>query len=283
MTTKIVNRLKGLGFTQYTSDNDKNIFKGFGRQSKSFVMNTKGDKIVGINVNNSQLKHVPKYISESVDLTVLYLNNNHIKDINFLNNLPKLRHVGLKNNGLKDDCGIDNLKLPKLRCLLVNKNEFTKISTDVINNNELKYLNYSDNNIEVIPESVEVSNIRYLYVSGNKIKSLKNVPFNAYKISARNNAISNESMGINLKNECPNMKQLYLSENELTDAFDVPENLSKLSIRKNNYDDCKRQLEVVEKFKEIKTTLGDLISNSLYYTNEMSKMFADLDNCDIVV
>lgn len=128
-----------------------------------------------------QLKEVPKFVWELINLNFLFLQDKQLNEIpEFLGKLSNLFCLYLCNNELSQvPESIGNLS--KLELLDLSNNKLTAIPESIGNLSKLERLNLSNNNLVIIPESISnLTKLKKLDLSNNQISEIpdciRNIP-----------------------------------------------------------------------------------------------------------
>ena len=145
-----------------------------------------------LNLQGIALKTIPKEILKlNKSLNVLWLNNNQISILDYLNGFENLLELRLDGNAIHDLEPIADLK--KLSTLVINQNMITSLRnitklenliqlnlgsnlisevSDIKNLINLKYLNLANNHLEDLIPLIRLENLRTLNLNNNNIKFL---------------------------------------------------------------------------------------------------------------
>ncbi|MBA7476547.1 hypothetical protein ES707_11934 [subsurface metagenome] len=187
-----------------------------------------------------------------VNLTHLFLSNNEISGISFLQSLTNLTYLSLYRNEIR---GISSLQsLTNLTYLNLSDNEVSDISLleNLIN---LTRLSLSNNQISDISLLENLINLTDLYLSNNQISDISPLEnlINLTRLSLSNNQINdistlqdltdltrlslsnNQIIDISPLKKLTDLTGLYLGSNEISDIplFEDPTNLTGLSLSGN--------------------------------------------------
>ena len=126
-----------------------------------------------LNLHNNEIKEIPYSIGNLTNLEELYLSNNEIEKIpDSIGLLINIEELYLSNNKIEEiPDAIGNLT--NLQYLLLDNNKIEVIPDSIGRLTNLQYLNLDNNKIEVIPDSIgNFTNLQYLGLGGNKIKEI---------------------------------------------------------------------------------------------------------------
>ncbi|EDV19375.1 uncharacterized protein TRIADDRAFT_62194 [Trichoplax adhaerens] len=151
--------------------------------------------------NNRLYKIDPLAFINAENLKVIYINNNKLQELRFLQTIPSLEEVYLENVGLTSLSQINMTKLDKLTKLIIRNNKILKLEN----------------------ESFEgLTALQLLDLSKNMISHLSSKVFslaqNLFKISFQSNKISKV-----IDTKCPGdytrIEGINLNNNRLDDGF----------------------------------------------------------------
>ncbi|KAK6184894.1 hypothetical protein SNE40_007253 [Patella caerulea] len=197
-------------------------------------------RLIFLNLTNNLLKSLPPTpFIEATSLLYLDLSENFISELNddFCAGLQSLQNLYLKGNSFQITDITPLAKCSQLRFIDLSKNRIDDLTTHTEAHPSVTFLNLSDNDLEVISQSLfsyRYPSLRFLDISNNDIKAIHahafsglenlthlNLSWNRIKIK------SNEFYG-NL-NDLTNIETLDLGNNMLTNLDDyVFGNLTKL-------------------------------------------------------
>lgn len=270
LNTSEISNISGISSSTFDSEYKPIEIKSIEDFNKDIIINNNSDKVKNIKINGSNFSLVSLINIDFINLKILNMNSNGIKDISLLLscNLPILEKLKLENNEINNDC-IDILKkvnLPHLIKLSLFNNKITSIKVfEILTNFELKtfYIgknkfneNELNNYKEIIelPDNLEelglsenfdektnnfikkikIHNLKMLYISTNFYKSLKdikNIHFNRL-----------QSFWAPY-NKLTDMKELLFIENK--------EEITEINLRGNNI--TKIDEKVLGLFKNLKS------------------------------
>ncbi|KAI8893459.1 hypothetical protein BC833DRAFT_608295 [Globomyces pollinis-pini] len=166
-----------------------------------------------------------------INLTRLYLQNNQIQNIQGLENLVKLQFLNLRCNQIQTVQGLNGLESLEILHLdkqTLTENQSLTFEKDCFNNlNNLKSLTLTFNRIEKIDELRYVTNLETLDLSNNSIESIAELDFmlegleNLQSISVKQNPLKNLKLRqrmilIGHSLNCINDKEVTDTEREFT-------------------------------------------------------------------
>ncbi|HRE76670.1 MAG TPA: COR domain-containing protein [Flavobacterium sp.] len=207
--------------TEFKEVNKKELLLNYNETSTYLL---KEGKIIGLNIINSQIDFIDYFpdlkilvmngsienlkYSELSQLSELYLEENDISNIDFLESFTSLEILEVRHNNLSDISILSKFHN------LIKLNLWSNKISDLSPLSKLKNLNHLtlwDNNIEDISSLSNLENLSFLDLDGNKIKSLA-----ALK-------------------RLKKIKMLYISENQIEDISPLAgfSNLTSLSMRNN--------------------------------------------------
>lgn len=134
---------------------DNNFFSNLNEFNSSINSNVK-DTLTTLTISNNLLKQIPDELNELVNLQILNLSNNFIRETNTRLNMKNLKELYLNNNfihSIGDDCFRDTKQLLKLT---LDKNELAHLSNEhsLFALDQLVYLDLSYNKLTQIPTSI---------------------------------------------------------------------------------------------------------------------------------
>ncbi|RNA12695.1 TLR4 interactor with leucine rich repeats-like [Brachionus plicatilis] len=212
---------------------------------------------IKLRLSNNNLDSIKLSCLENVTRLSLYFHNNLIKHFSDQNlaSLTKLEYLGLGNNmieGIKLENlkSLKNLYLQSNRIEKIRKNSFSSLSNLQINvnafknNKNLGYLYLGSNRLKTIADLSELSVLRYLDLSNNKISRLPNYAFER-KISEANIFVT--QISINLLN---NPIETYSSKS-LCSQFSYSFGFAGITL---NIDDLQTIFTTTTTYKILQTT-----------------------------
>ncbi|KAK8789982.1 hypothetical protein WA158_006762 [Blastocystis sp. Blastoise] len=133
------------------------------------------ENLVSLNASYNRIKKMPEFIFENIKhLKALILNNNSLKEMNFIKNLVELNTLILSHNNLDDLSLEDNIwdNLMYLRKLSLSYNAFTSLSFPILSS--LHELNLSHNQLTTIDDSItKLPKLFLLDISYNDIENIE--------------------------------------------------------------------------------------------------------------
>ena len=162
--------------------------------------------ITQMNLNDLNLKVIPKEIEKIPTITNLELDNNSLSS--FSVNLPQLKILSISGNSIES---IDVSKFENLQDLNISRNKF--LSLDSLNLKNLKYIDASGNEITKLFD-LNLPNHEYLDLNSNKISTLKAETLNFPKLKYLDLSKNNLSEIPDLSN-VPELLGLHLSNNKI--------------------------------------------------------------------
>ena len=126
-----------------------------------------------LNLQNNNIKYLPKNINQLQTLVDLNLSGNTINNsFNHLKKLPHLKSLWLTNNNL--DTLPDSLfNLTKLRCLYLEQNNLTSIPNGIVNMKKLWIIHAGHNKFKTLPMAfAKMPALLLLHVNNCEIESI---------------------------------------------------------------------------------------------------------------
>ncbi|NMM63905.1 leucine-rich repeat domain-containing protein [Clostridium sp. P21] len=211
------------------------------------------------------------YQSDVEDITELYMENNHIKDLSGIENLTNLKQLNLCGNEINDISKLKNLvnlqsidlshnevsdisslkNLTNLKKLSLGNNKISNVSelSKLVNLQELNlgYISYygfempdpqaNYNEISDISALTNLTNLQTLNLGYSKIKNISGLKglSNLQTLNLSSNQISNISSLVNELKVLTNLRELNLSTNEINDIGELNKltNLKTLNLNHN--------------------------------------------------
>lgn len=168
-----------------------------------------------LNLDRRKLESCPQLEGET-QLRLLNYQNNLIRTISNLNNLPHLIFLDLYNNNVER---IMNLEaVPALRVLMLGKNNITRIE-NLHSCPKLDVLDLHSNQIEKIEGLSHLLELRVLNLAGNLIKTATNLE--ALAVLTELNLRRNQITSVRNLDMLPTLQRLFLSNNRLPDLASV--------------------------------------------------------------
>ena len=162
-------------------------------------------------------------------LNALYLSNNQINNIEFLEDLTGLQYLDLSSNQIRDISTLQ--KLDGLKILDLSKNSFNDI-TYLKKLIDLQSLNLSDNRIVNHNNLVDLINLRSLYLRNNHIS---NILFLEKILHLENLYLSdNKISDISFLGKLTELRTLIMSHNKIIDSSPL-KNITNLKILNLSY------------------------------------------------
>lgn len=177
-----------------------------------------------LNLDKRQLEICP-ILEQEQKLRLLNFQNNYIRVIQNLENLPNLIFLDLYNNKITTLAG--SLSMVKgLRVLMTGKNKISAI-TNLTNLRKLDVLDLHSNDISVVEGLDTLVDLRVLNLAGNKITQIQNglsALGSLTELNLRRNKLDN----VNGLNKLPALQRVFLSHNLISSVegvqslFEVP-------------------------------------------------------------
>ncbi len=183
-----------------------------------------------LDLSYNQIKKLPAGLSALTELRRLQLSFNQITGIeeNLLGLLPKLKHLDLRNNRLRQL----SLASTSLESLDVSENRLKGVAPVQLFCPELLHLNLSSNKLGLLSfEEADFPQLQYLNLARNRIQELPMLPASLYALVVNHNRLSKLNLrGRNL----PQLQRLEIAHNPIelkVNALDALPNLSYLDVR----------------------------------------------------
>lgn len=252
--------LKELNLGAYYFDKER---KGWTRTQNSKVYNTfnglelevisKFNELQGLYISNNQIVNI-NFLEKLKNLRIINLSGNKIIDYTFLEKLEKLQTLNLSANRVENYTFLERLK--KLQVIYLSSNQIKDISfLEKLSN--LQKLNLSNNQIEDYSFLEKLTSLRTLNLSNNRIEDISFLEklTNLQSLYLHSNQIEDISVLEKLKD----LQKLDLHFNQIKDA-DILEkliNLEKLYISENEIEN----ISFLENLTRIQSL--DLSSNKI--------------------
>jgi Leucine-rich repeat (LRR) protein len=163
----------------------------------------------GFKIKNHDLELIGKLTS----LKGLYLNHNHVAQIQGLENLTSLQYLGLAENKISQIEGLDTMV--NLKQLNLDNNQITQIrGLDKLTN--LQTLGLSVNQITKIEGLDNLTNLQELWLGANQITQIEGLT-NLTNLQALN-LVYNQITKVQQLDNLTSLWKLSLGENQITDA-----------------------------------------------------------------
>lgn len=169
-----------------------------------------------LNLDRRHLESIPMLEME-LRLRLLNFQNNGIRAIQNLENLPNLIFLDLYNNKLTSlEGSVSSVK--GLRVLMAGKNRITAIS-NLSQLRKLDVLDLHSNDIHEITGLSGLTDLRVLNLAGNKIKMVANLSSlqSLTELNLRRNAIES----VNELDKLPTLQRVFLSHNKIARFLDI--------------------------------------------------------------
>eukprot|EP01039_Chlorochromonas_danica_P010588 gene10587-11734_t len=169
-----------------------------------------------LNLDRRQLDHCP-VLEQEQRLRLLNYQNNNIKLIANLENLPNLIFLDLYNNKIVTlDGPLSHVK--GLRVLMAGKNRINKIS-NLLSLKKLDVLDLHSNEIKVVEGLEGLTDLRVLNLAGNRISEVNNLDtlVSLTELNLRRNQITQ----ITSLNHLPALQRIFLSHNQIAQYQDI--------------------------------------------------------------
>jgi Leucine-rich repeat (LRR) protein len=169
-----------------------------------------------LNLDRRNLEFCP-ILEQEHRLRLLNYQNNHIKFITNLENLPNLIFLDLYNNQIVSlDGPLSSMK--GLRVLMAGKNKITQIS-NLENLKKLDVLDLHSNEIKQIEGLEQLSDLRVLNLAGNRISQVNNLSslVSLTELNLRRNHIST----IEGLEKLPSLQRVFLSHNAIEYLYNI--------------------------------------------------------------
>ncbi|ODV58858.1 leucine-rich repeat domain-containing protein [Ascoidea rubescens DSM 1968] len=185
-----------------------------------------GNFISKINMNNFNLSNL-SYLDFSsniihdisylkpLNLKILYLDNNSIKNISVLNNFKHIELLNLSTNNIDGFFISENTNLYSLKELHLNNNNLSSLNNfnKLIN---LENLSIIDNNLCNISPLQSLKKLKHLYLTSNKIEEIRKEELRNFPDLKVLNLGFNKLNYLEIeKNSLNNLRKLYLNQNQL--------------------------------------------------------------------
>ena len=290
LNTSEISNISGISSSTFDSEYKPIDIKSIEDFNKNIKINNNSDKVKLIKINGKNFSLFSLMNIDFINLKILNLNSNGIKDIYLLLscNMPILEKLKLENNEINNDC-IDLLKkvnLPHLIKLSLYNNKITSIKVfEILSNFELKtfYIgknkfnenelnNYKDSiklpdNLEELGLSenfdektnnfikkIKLHNLIMLYISANAYKSLEDL----------------KDMHFN------RLQSFWAPYNKLTDmkellSLENKEEITEINLRGNNI--TKIDEKVLDLFKNLKSLNLEDNEKMIYQNKDIIKKY----------
>lgn len=169
-----------------------------------------------LNLDRRHLESIPMLEME-LRLRLLNFQNNGIRAIQNLENLPNLIFLDLYNNKLTSlEGSVSSVK--GLRVLMAGKNRITAIS-NLSQLRKLDVLDLHSNDIHEIQGLSGLTDLRVLNLAGNKIKTVTNLSSlqSLTELNLRRNSIES----VNELDKLPTLQRVFLSHNKIARFLDI--------------------------------------------------------------
>jgi len=195
-------------------------------------------------------------LSELIQLEILNLSTNQIKDISGLKKLKRISNLNLTFNGI-DHCN-DLENMSNMLHLDVSDNYLTDLIF-VQNMEKLKSLDARSNRIQDLNPLSRLTNLESLYLSSNKISNITAIEtcLNIQRLGMHSNLLKD----ISPLEKIPKLVYLNLSHNKITNIQSLKKNtnLQELLLRNNQIDDLSPVYHIFKKSQLTKDEFEDII------------------------
>ncbi|XP_056643309.1 toll-like receptor 8 [Diorhabda sublineata] len=139
----------------------------------------KNSYIVQLDLCHSQIYIIENEAFLGLHVSILNISNNHLEDLQFLQQITTVRSIDLSNNNIKSIYLEELRNLKDLTHINLSYNKIISIPTHSFSLNNIKLIDLSNNNIKQIKNGtfVNIQNLEELYLQSNNIEIIDDDAF----------------------------------------------------------------------------------------------------------